>query len=61
MIFNASKIAILLEGRGIKNTQGLYKRINNFMMGGGANLSAPERLALKRLLKEETQKITSIL
>lgn len=61
MIFNASKIAILLEGRGIKNTQGLYKRINNFMMGGGANLSTPERLALKRLLKEETQKITSIL
>lgn len=61
MIFNASKIAVLLEAKGIKNTQGLYKRINNFMIGGGANLSTIERQALKKVLREETQKITSIL
>lgn len=61
MIFNASKIAIALEAQGIENTQGFYRRISNFLMGGNANLTIIEKKALKKLLREETQKLTQIL
>ena len=61
MIFNVSKIAVLVESEGVKNTQGFYRRLNSFLLGGNANLFPEEKKVVKRIIKSETQKITSLL